>query len=637
MHTKKIALTFGLLLFLSVLQAQKIDSGAVAEFDAAIRDLVLLKNEGDLIPLQRLDTLRVALVGVGLEQGCDFQQILKRYTRVETVMPTAVSNPAAAVGWAKQVRQQYDLIILGINDYDRNTATPAYHQFRMHLQALTREEGALVTVVFGGQRAFKLQPWLEQSTVLVRTPHNSHAHSLAAQLLFGGVGAQGKLQEDLSDAFRRGDGLTSQGGIRLGYSPPAVTGIDGRRLRDSLEAIIREGIEAEAFPGAQVLVAHRGQVVHYEAYGHHTYDSLRQVSTKDLYDYASLTKITSALPALMRLHGQGTFRLDAPLERYFPDVKGSNKADLSFRAMLAHHARLRPWIPYWRGALRGNARYPWRNRWDDEMINRGKFKWWTFKEDSSKRFPIRITEDLWLNRKYKKKIYKAIRKSPLNEEAGYRYSGLLFYLLPEIVSNLSGENYETFLKKTFYHRLGAYTITYNPLRFHDREAIVPTERDTFFRHQLLHGAVHDEGAAMMAGVSANAGLFSTANDLAKLMQLYLNFGHYGNHRYIAESSLREFTRCQYCSEDNWRGLGFDRPRRDYEPESSYIAPSASPQSFGHSGYTGTFAWVDPKEELVFIFFSNRVYPTRLNRKLYEMDIRRRLHEAVYRAVIVNGE
>lgn len=627
-----VTLLLGIFLLPTWLWSQPATDSVLQAFRQAEEDLVLLKNDHGLIPLQRLDTLELALVGVGLKEGCDFQRTLERYTMVHTEMPPRADDIAAINAWIRRLRSDYDLVIIGLNDFGFGEKEPAYAAVEFPLRKLV-ETTRNIIVVFGGDEAFDHLPWLADAEGLLTTPYNPYSHTLAAQVIFGGAGASGKLREDLSSDFRAGAGIFTPGGWRLRYSPPELVGMDRRYLEDSIKAIVEEGIAKGAYPGAQVVVAKEGHVVYQQAFGYHTYDSLQQVTTKDIYDYASVTKITGALPALMKLYGEGKFNLDASLEQYFPAFRHSNKDELNFRAMLAHNARLRPWIPYWQGTLRGNARYPWRDRWDGTMTNEYRFKWWTFKRDSSKRFPIRITDDLWLHRKFKeKRIYKSIKKSPLNEEPGYVYSGLLFYLLPDIVSDLTGKPFEPYLKKNFYQRIGAYTITFNPLRFYPKERIVPTERDTFFRMQQIHGVVHDEGAALMGGVSGNAGLFSTANDLAKLMQLYLNFGSYGGEQLIAEEAVREFTRVQYPQDSVRRGLGFDKPPLEEEPENSYIAASASPASFGHSGYTGTFTWADPENDLLLVFFSNRVYPTRNNRKLYTLNIRPRLHQACYDAI-----
>jgi CubicO group peptidase (beta-lactamase class C family) len=254
------------------------------------------------------------------------------------------------------------------------------------------------------------------------------------------------------------------------------------------------------------------------------------------------------------------------------------------------------------------------------------------KKKETKNYNIKITDNLFLHKKYKKRIYKAICKSPVSEVKEYKYSGLAFYLFPEMVSEMTGMDYETYLKKEIYEPLGATTLTYNPQRFFSNDRIIPTERDTFFRHVQIHGTVHDEGAIMMGGVSANAGLFGTANDLAKLAQMYLNGGSYGGKQIIAKESIEEFTKYQYPENENRRGLGFDKPLLEYDYEKSSVAKDASPSSYGHSGYTGTFVWVDPEYELIYIFFSNRVFPTRNNRKIYEMNVRPNIHQVIYDSI-----
>ena len=233
-------------------------------------------------------------------------------------------------------------------------------------------------------------------------------------------------------------------------------------------------------------------------------------------------------------------------------------------------------------------------------------------------------------------MYREIKKSPVSSIKKYLYSGLFFYLAPQIVKNLTGEDFEAFLKKNFYHPLGAYTLTFNPYRYFPLQDIVPTEIDTFFRHVHIHGHVHDEGAAMMGGISGNAGLFGTANDLAKLTEMYLQMGYFGGKQFISDTTMKEFSRCQYPKNGNRRGLGFDKPLlgNDTLPENkAYPARSASPASFGHSGYTGTFFWVDPKEKLLYIFFSNRVYPTRLDHEIYKLNIRTSIQQALYDTIM----
>lgn len=255
-----------------------------------------------------------------------------------------------------------------------------------------------------------------------------------------------------------------------------------------------------------------------------------------------------------------------------------------------------------------------------------------FKHQPSGKFTIRVAPDLYMNQDFRKTMFDTIRTSRLLPRKRYLYSGLSFYIFPNIIANITGESYEKYLKDNFYHPLGAYTITYNPYKLFPLNKIIPTETDYFFRKEQMQGFVHDEGAAMMGGISGNAGLFGTTNDLAKLFQMYLQKGYYGGKRYISERTMNEFTKIQYPQNDNRRGLGFDKPLIDNHKNKlrdAYPAVDASKNSFGHSGFTGTFAWADPDYQLLFVFMSNRVYPTRENQRLYELNIRTAMHQAIY--------
>lgn len=285
--------------------------------------------------------------------------------------------------------------------------------------------------------------------------------------------------------------------------------------------------------------------------------------------------------------------------------------------MLAHQGGLIAWIPFWKNTVRKD----------------GSYKWFTFKEDSSKRFPYKVADNLYLNRNYHKKIYRSIRRSPISENPRYVYSDLSFYLYPRLVEQLGGKPFEQYLEEEFYGPLGAETLTFNAYQELPADRIVPTEYDSSFRKAQIHGRVHDEGAAMLDGISGHAGLFGNANDLTKLLQMYLQHGQYGGKEYVDSATLAEFTRCQYCATGNRRALGFDRPNEPYV-ENGNTAAGASSVSYGHSGFTGTFAWIDPKFNLIYVFLSNRVYPTRENTLLFKQNIRTNIQQVIYDALTI---
>jgi CubicO group peptidase (beta-lactamase class C family) len=461
--------------------------------------------------------------------------------------------------------------------------------------------------------AYDYLPAIRSARTIVQTfKTNTLSYDILSQQIFGAL----PMMVSANRWNKSPDPDPLPGGLRLSFVPTSFLGINGALLAKRIDSMAIKALEEEAFPGFQVLASWEGQVFYHQTFGYHTYEHLRPVKHDDIYDLASVTKVSAATTAIMQLVDQGKFNIDEKLKTYMPDFKRSDKADLVWREILAHQARLKSWIPYWRTTLRKN----------------GKFKRKTLKSEPSDKYPLKLTDQLYLHKDYKQKIYKAIRKSPLNEKSEFLYSGLSFYLYPEIVQNLSGQSFETFLKENIYLPLGAHTITFNPLRFYSKEQIIPTERDTFFRMIQIHGQVHDEGAAMMDGVSGNAGLFANAYDLAKLFQMFLNKGTYGGKRILNPETIDEFSKCQYCELGNRRGLGFDKPQIEFDPDKASVAQAASPSSFGHSGYTGTLVWADPESQLLFIFLSNRVYPTRLNRKIYEMGVRPGIHQILYDAI-----
>ena len=333
----------------------------------------------------------------------------------------------------------------------------------------------------------------------------------------------------------------------------------------------------------------------------------------DLFDFASVTKISTSTPALMRLVDAGTFNVDGTMGEYLPGYKKSNKDTLRWRDVLTHQSKLKAWIPFWQ----------------DTKNPDGTFKKKTFSQVRSNRFPVEVTDSLFLHRKYAKTIFEKIKNSPLNAKKEYVYSDLSFYLYPQLVQQLTGVPFETYLKDSLYRPIGANTLTYNPRRFYPLSRIVPTEYDSLFRKTLIWGRVHDEGGAMLGGVSGHAGLFGTANDLMKLTQLYLQHGSFGGQQLIGSETITEFTRYQFPELGNRRGLGFEKAAYKYNGNAPRLA---SPSSYGHSGYTGTFTWIDPAVGLNYVFLSNRVYPTRNNNKISDLGIRTGIADAFYRAI-----
>lgn len=376
-----------------------------------------------------------------------------------------------------------------------------------------------------------------------------------------------------------------------------------------IDSIVNQAIEQKAFPGAQVYVQKKGEVLLHKAYGYHTYDSIQQTTLEDVFDLASVTKTMAATLALMKLFEDGKLDVDKPFSAYWPDwQKKKNKKNLSFRAVLAHQAGLIPYIVFLNKitSSKGKIKKRWVSNTPKSPYNKEAF------------------ENLYVREDIEKVIDRKARKSKLGEQK-YRYSGLTFLLYPRMVAQLTNTPFEDYLNQNFYRPLDLKKIGFKPTSWIHPSHIVPTEYDSLFRKTLTIGWVHDENAAILGGVSGNAGLFANTESLAPLLETLLNKGEYNGKRFLKDTTVEEFTRVQFPENDNRRGLGFDKPLIGNDTLSfkdSYPAPLASKNSYGHSGFTGTFFWVDPDQELIYIFLSNRVYPSRTQRGIYDLAVRK---------------
>ncbi|MHA4738520.1 glycoside hydrolase family 3 N-terminal domain-containing protein [Dyadobacter sp. MSC1_007] len=578
--------------------------------------LTVLKNDGDLLPLRALDTLKIASISVGADTATTFQKTLSLYTTVDhyNIPAKATAEQIAAL---RAKLPSYNLLLVGVHlsSISPRSNYGLTEPMNAVLQELIETKKAVVSV-FGNPYALNKIAKVNEARALVMAYQlTPYTQDLSAQLIFGAIPALGKLPVTVNAQFPYNAGIQTPAIGRLKYTIPEELGLDSKVITFKIDSIANAAVNQKATPGCVVQLAKDGKVFFRKAYGKHTYEGKEAVKLTDLYDLASVTKITASTLALMSLWDQKKFDLDATMKDYLPDFEKSNKADLQWRRVLTHSARLKAFIVLWKEAQKPN----------------GSWKKKTFSTKQSKRYPISVVGDsLFIFKNYDKTIFKSIRDSPLNEKEGYVYSDLSFILYPQIVKTLSGENFEDYVKNHYYHKLGANTLTFNPKRFYKLEDIVPTERDTFFRMTQLHGQVHDEAAAMLGGLSGHAGLFGDANDVMKVWQMYLQQGYYGGEQLLSKDALIEFTRYQYPEMGSRRGIGFDKPTFKY----SGNAPRyASPSSFGHTGYTGIMTWADPAWKLNYVFLSNRVYPTRENNKISTMNIRTSIMDVVYEQLL----
>ena len=550
--------------------------------------------------VKNLKDIRIAALAINGKAGSKFLDRLSDYHPVDTFIIDP-SNTSRSEELIKRL-SGYDLIIAGIFNTDQRPGTnfgikPSLNGF---LEKINSSAKTIVSY-FGNPYALAKLNSLEKCHGLIVTyQENEYTGDLAAQLIFGGIAGQGSLPVSINEKWKAGCGIITEGGIRVRYGIPESAGLFKEHLEKKIDSIADIGLNARAFPGCEVMIAKNGIVVFHKAYGFHTYENRIRVMNNDLFDLASVTKVTSTLAGLMLLDYEGKFSPEKKLGEYLPFFRNSDKEDLLMKDLLTHQAGLTAWIPFWKETVKKDS----------------LFKKRVFSESYSEKYPEKVADHIYINRKYRDKIFREIRESPLGEKK-YVYSDLTFIISPEIIKALTGRKWHEYVTENIYHRLGAFDITFNPWLKYPLSRIVPTEHDSLFRRQLLHGTVHDEGAAMLGGISGHAGLFATANDLMKLVELYRRMGAYGGEQIISGEVMKRYTSVQFPENNNRRGLGFDKPFLDnasLNRKDAYPAKSVSPQSFGHSGYTGTFIWVDPIHEISYL----RTILTRLKNEWVQM-------------------
>ncbi|MDR3267769.1 MAG: serine hydrolase [Tannerella sp.] len=592
--------------------------------------VTVLKNKGRFLPLQRLDR-KMAVLSLGEASDEAFPEMLNNYRSMPSYRITPQTKEADLQKIIKELDAS-DVIICAIHT-SRMEEPPA-------LKALA-ERKKMVYAFFTSPYAclaYKTQIDNAQAVVMAYEGAPS-AQDYAAQVIFGGIPAKGKLAVTIPGLFQAGAGITTQK-TRLGYHNPEEVGMDTACL-DSIARIAGEGLERQAYPGCQVLVAKDGMIIYHKSFGYHDYGRKQRVTNASVYDLASVSKASGTLLAVMKAYDEKLLMLDIPLSLYLPAFQGSNKDDLTIEELLYHRSGLPSTIGFYLHAIDENsykghlysrtrtAAHPVRYEAQTYVRTDFKFRPEIVSDKRKDGFTTEVTDDFYLHDSFREMILQDIRDAKLGVRGKYVYSCVNFILLKMVVEHQMHQPMDQLLQTAFFDRLGGGTLTYNPLKKMAQSQIVPTENDQFLRHRLLHGYVHDEAAAFQGGVSGNAGLFSNANDLAKVLQLYLNEGTYGGETYLSAATSRLFTESK--SPVGRRGLGFDKPETD-TLKVSPCGKLAPPSVYGHTGYTGTCFWVDPENRLIYIFLCNRVNPTRVNNKLSSLRIRSRIQDLLYRSM-----
>ncbi|MCC5945837.1 MAG: serine hydrolase [Bernardetiaceae bacterium] len=572
--------------------------------------VTIVKNDCQVLPFQNLDSTSFASIVIGKGSDNAFQAMLSNYANFEH---HAISKNASTANFnaiQKQVEGKDIVVIglMGVSQYKFSENFDITAQAKAFIKAL-QEKTQVVLVVFGN--AYSLSHFEELNCLVAAYVDNDLMQKSVPQVIFGAVGTKAKLPVSVSEYTVEGMGTTTQANGKLRYSDVA----EGVGLRSEviqkIDYLAEQALQIQATPGCQIIVARKGEVVLQKSYGTAIYENKTPIDNHTLYDLASLTKITATAPAIMKLVEMGKIDIDKPIAEYMPELKNTNKADIKIRQILAHEAGLYPYMPGWKRTMQ-----------DDEI---------GFNESPSDTFCVQVAQNLYASANIKEKMWEWVCSTEMRQAIapntyGYCYSDIGFYMLAQLVERISGEDLAAFMNKHFYRPMGLPTLCFKPLERFAPETIVPTEYDEKYRKTLIHATVHDYSTAILGGVSGHAGNFGNANDVAALMQLYINGGSYGGNDFLQKQTIDYFTARVHAK--SRRGLGFDKGI------AGLTAPKASSEGFfGHTGFTGTTVWVDPEQELIFVFLANRVYPTYKNRKLITKGIRTRMLNAIYDAMI----
>jgi beta-glucosidase-like glycosyl hydrolase/CubicO group peptidase (beta-lactamase class C family) len=579
----------------------------------------LVNNKNNLIPFRLTDTIRFASLSIYDDNVVRFKQIIDRYGSFDHFSYTKNEMSRDKYDDLYIKLSGYEVVIISVHNIN-NRSKQKYGMNQVDIDFINKLNNKTNVVLVAYGTPYSLRFFEQCAVLLCAYEDNAYAQETVAQQLFGAISIKGKLPVTASDSIKAGTGIDLPSIGRLGYSTPSREKFN-EKILSLVDTIIEDAIKEEMIPGAQLLIARNGRIVKEMNYGHQTYQKQLAVSDSTLYDLASVTKVAGTLQILMMLVEHGYINPDKKISFYLPGLKKTNKEDLIIRDILSHQAGLIAYHPYWINTING------RN-------SRNEY----YSSTSNRKYNVEVIPGMYAKPSLKDSIWNWMIQSELIEKEDslkpyeYVYSDIGFYLIQRLIENVTGNPLNEFLDEYLYTPLGLKYISYLPKNKFPVKQIAPTEVDNTFRKGIIQGNVHDEIASIFGGIAGHAGLFSNAYSLGVLMQMNLQNGYYGGIQYINPRTLSDFTMRQYTF--NRRGLGWDKPQiigHEYNPASFH----ATMNSYGHSGFTGTYVWVDPGFDLVYIFLSNRTYPDIGNKKLIDSEVRKRIQTVIYSSLINN--
>ena len=589
--------------------------------------MTVVRNDSKLLPIRGLAERSIAVVNLGASSNEIFSQFCRKYANVK-VYSTSGGLSASTLSAIKN----HDVVIVGVFN-DKAAQKQAFAQ----LKSIPN----MVPVFF--MNPYEMAEFGASlnglKTLVLAYDDTRYIREYAAQAIFGGIEVSGRLPVNLKGIAPLGTGVKLKKS-RLGYTTPEAIGLNPN-LEARVDDLVNQGLKTKAFPGCQVLVAKDGNVIINKSYGTLDFEEKKEVTDETLYDLASVSKATGTLSGVMRAYDEGLFELDAPVSEYIEPLQGGDKSRITVRQLLYHESGMPAAVNMF-NMMMDTATY------DGKLIQNAQSPTYSIKiengayghKDAKLRrditspeatdgFTLAAADGIYVGQATMDTIMSRIYNIKLRDSKKYNYSCLNFCLLMNMEEWLTGRPHNEWVDETIFAPLGAFHTGYRPLDRWSKSDIAPTEKDNFLRRQLVWGYVHDETANFSGGVQGNAGLFSNANDLAKLCQMWLNGGEYGEERILSEETVKLFTTSK--SSTCRRGLGFDKPDKTNE-KNSPTCREASAATYGHTGFTGTCFWVDPQSQLIYIFLSNRVHPTRNNSAFSKLSIRPRIFSEVYKAM-----
>jgi beta-N-acetylhexosaminidase len=576
---------------------------------------VLNNADKQFFPLISTDknAKEIAYVGIGISSDNTFSKRMKEDYNADVFYFDYKQDASRILSTVELIKKRYKSVVIGVHNYNRYPA----NQFGISSYALDlikQIQQNNKTIIFDFGNPYALKNFCDAENLVACYEDDSITQNVAADILKGKVKAKGTLPVTVCANYKYGSGIVSR---VMPVASAESMGLNSLQMTNDIDSIANLGIAEKAYPGCVVLVARKGKIVFEKAYGTYNYDTPDPVTLNSIYDMASVTKICATTLGVMKLYDEGKLRLDKTLGTYLPWVRKSDKANLNIEKILLHQAGLVADVVFYRKTI-------------DPVTKKPLPQY--FQPDSSAKFGVRVAQNLYLRTDYADSMNQSIVDSKLLPGEKYVYSDNDFILMADVVKAISGLRIDEYVDKYFYKPMGLTSIGFNPRNRFDTNLIAPTELDQYFRYQHLRGDVHDEGSAMFGGDAGHAGLFSSAEDMGAILQMFLDGGSFNGKQYIKPETLQLFT--AYNSSISRRGIAFDKPEKDnYTTTDPHPYPSrfASPLTFGHTGYTGTCVWVDPKYDLVYVFLSNRVNPSRSN-NLYKFNIRGAIQDAVYKAM-----